>query len=558
MGAAVSNSFVTLTAEEVAQLAEARARPTAVAKAIRDNELDGATVLAMDEDDVTDLATGLDRKKLLGGFRELKAALGREVAEVGTEVGTEVTEPDQTAQPVAVVARQEEEEEYEGDVTVVEEAEAAEEPEEEEEKQQETTRPAMRVEAISDVSLLDCSSREVLKASKYDGAWARLTLEERVGVTKLVKSVASRMRQIEDALASFLFDPKNQMKDERHGVRALLFQREAADAREEVLTLLRDLQKNEAKALETFVAAIVDAAFQRVPGYDLVTTTRKKTLGPSGSQSSDCDVSSSDAGTTCRRRPKREQPMESCFEGFDVSHVVVRELWTERVKTTMERAAKIVSSPDFHSLAVERCFVDPSDAIFLAMKIDNRDGRTTSLTWLYAEHLLLSASFHADVETAMETLTSKKLCRVAHARAKAGARAKEKTGPNGDYGRRTPKPATRFLKDILRCSLVFESHHAFEEGLRLILAGFAACGPPKDRRHLSPMHDVLLNVFYKDFIAEIQFHFASVLQVKPLAHLPYSITRTETANLLTLHLFDFPHVHLEHATRNDVKCRLAL
>ena len=393
---------------------------------------------------------------------------------------------------------------------------------------------------MEDVSLLDCGARRVLRAQKYDAAWSRLSLEQRYRLTQLVEKVNEKMTLIEDAFASFLFDPKNQVKDGREGQKPRLnsFQHDAKEARENVLRPLRDLQKQEAMELSAFVSDIVNDAFATVPGQPV-----------GDAKTTEC--SSSEESHT-------SQPLESCFENLDVYHVVTRDKWTERVSATMERAAKIVSAPDFQVFANQRCFVDAGDAMFLAIKIDNRDGRTTSLNWLYAEHLLVSDGFHAEVASAVKSLTTTRLCRVVHARAKSGARAKEKTGPNGDYGRLTPKPATRYLKDILRCSLVFESHDAFDQGLKLILSRFATCGKPKDRRNQSPTHDVLLNVFYKDLIAEIQLHFNAVLAVKPLAHLPYEILRTDTHNLQTLHLFDFPHNHLEKASRKDVKSRLSL
>ena len=540
MGAAVS--FASLTSEEVAQLAEDR--PKIISETIRSHELDGATVLAMDEADITSLASGLDQKKLLGAFRQLRSHLhnnnnNREIPPIALE-NDDVLSKNETP---ATTTRKDEEEDV------------SKKPPDTPTEEKQPTEQKTKISMISDASLLDSGCREVLKAGKYDAAWQRLSLEQRLTLTKVVKRVGLRLRDIEDALASFLFDPKNQIKDERHGQRPMLFQHDAKDAREKVLGPLRDLQQGTAKELETFVTEIVDVAFRQVPGTP--PRTKRNDEEPVFTISS-LPLEMMTPRVVVGGHGNGEQPIEGCFDGFDVSHVVSRDRWTERVATTMERAAKIVSAPDFYTLARDQCFVDPTDAMFLAIKIDNRDGRTTSLNWLYAEHLLISAGFHAQVADAVESLTSRRLAAVVHAKAKAGARAKEKTSPNGEYGKRTPKPATRWLKDILRCSIVFESHQAFDDGLKLILSRFASCGDPKDRRLVSPMHDVLLNVFYKDFIAEIQLHFSNVLVVKPLAHLPYEIIRTETKNLQALHLFDFPHIHLETAHRSDVKCKLSL
>ncbi|KAH8049321.1 hypothetical protein JL720_15628 [Aureococcus anophagefferens] len=78
MGAASASTMLHMTAEDVCALAERRKRPRAICDAIRRHEIDGPTLLVLDAGDVAALAeASLDKKKLVGAFRELEAHLGR-------------------------------------------------------------------------------------------------------------------------------------------------------------------------------------------------------------------------------------------------------------------------------------------------------------------------------------------------------------------------------------------------------------------------------------------------------------------------------------------------
>lgn len=165
----------------------------------------------------------------------------------------------------------------------------------------------------------------------------------------------------------------------------------------------------------------------------------------------------------------------------------------------MERASELLSNPDFKKIAKDKLKVNANDPIFLAIKLDYRDKRTTSLNWLFAEHLLISEAFHAEIDCALSNLVIEGECVVMHGSLKSGARAKEMTAVGGDFGNRKPKPCTRFLKDLVRCSVVCTSHSAMGRAYDLVLRSFAAAGLPKDRRFSMP-YDVLLNVFFKDLV----------------------------------------------------------
>lgn len=131
-----------MTADEVAALAERRQRPRIIAHTIRENELDGATILALEEADVNDLVlSSLERKKLLGVFRELSSTL---------EV-----QPLATPSDAPRKAESENVTDFNGKNTTVDDC-----------------KPNLSREAKS----FDEASRTVLRDSKYDSAWAKLSL----------------------------------------------------------------------------------------------------------------------------------------------------------------------------------------------------------------------------------------------------------------------------------------------------------------------------------------------------------------------------------------------
>lgn len=426
-----------------------------IAETIRDNELDGATILSLDENDVKDLGkTGLDQKKLLGIFRETIGSL-----------------PSPT--------------------------------------------PTKK-------------TRIVFRGAEYDAAWERLNESERELATSLGREIEARIRAIEDLLASYLLDPKNQTRHPRYGQRPMLHEAKRQAERQPALDVLKSLQTNQVKTMHDHVQAIIEKTYETSPKASFVING---------------------GAEVC-------QPIESCFEGREVVSVVDCDEWTRRVQDTLRRANDVVSDPAFKEKKSDS-FYNPSDPIFLAIKLDNRDRRTTSMTWLYAEHLLICETFHAEVDRALSPLVELNKCTVLHAQMKSSDRAKAKTAVGGDFGRLTAKPCTRFLKDVLRCSIICSSNAALDEAYDHILRNFAAAGPPKDRRHEMPFYDFVIYVFCKDLVAEIQFHFAPVFQLKALADLSYDISRVDTSNFQGFDkIFHFPSIHLEKATRRDVYSKL--
>ena len=82
-GASAREEFNVMGCDALADAADAAKKPSAVSRAIRDNEIDGATALLMSEADVEELAAKkLDRIKLVAAHRQLTATSERSPAEI--------------------------------------------------------------------------------------------------------------------------------------------------------------------------------------------------------------------------------------------------------------------------------------------------------------------------------------------------------------------------------------------------------------------------------------------------------------------------------------------
>lgn len=150
MGGSASTAAISLTrtelqkmtADEVAALAERRQRPRIISQTIRENELDGATILALEESDVNDLVVStLERKKLLGVFRELTSTLEVQPLAAPSNEATKAKGENVTGFTA-------------NSITV------------------DDCKPSLSREAKS----LGEVSRTVLRDYKYDSAWAKLSL----------------------------------------------------------------------------------------------------------------------------------------------------------------------------------------------------------------------------------------------------------------------------------------------------------------------------------------------------------------------------------------------
>ena len=108
------------------------------------------------------------------------------------------------------------------------------------------------------------------------------------------------------------------------------------------------------------------------------------------------------------------------------------------------------------------------------------------------------------------------------ARMKSYDRCKAKTHPDGgdyseakllaDDGIEMQDPNCRYLKDVLRCTLLLDRHEDLGKAHAALVAKYEPV-TTKDRRQELP-RDVLQTVWYEGVIVEVQFHFKAVVALK--------------------------------------------
>ena len=185
-----------------------------------------------------------------------------------------------------------------------------------------------------------------------------------------------------------------------------------------------------------------------------------------------------------------------------------------------------------------------------------KDKKIVPMNFMFAEMLLLSRDFHRDMRALLAPFGEYKAARM-----KSKDRCKAKTDVAGDYGEAKlladdgivmQEPNTRYLKDVLRCTLLLSSHEDLGKAHAALVAKYTPV-TTKDRRDSLP-RDVLQTVWYQGKIVEVQFHFAAVVALKAFSHVAYNITRvpTEALDAVCGTLFDFPTINLEKYTAENV------
>jgi len=230
--------------------------------------------------------------------------------------------------------------------------------------------------------------------------------------------------------------------------------------------------------------------------------------------------------------------------------------WSPEVSAVVEEAARMISSGEHKAEAVH---VDAGDNCWLMVRdAPEKKKEITPLFYLQAQHLVISARFHVQMEALLSPHGEYRAARM-----KSGTRCTAKTGNNGDYGAAALKaegievhePRCRHLKDVLRCTLVLADHAALGKAHAALLAKHKPVGT-KDRRLLPP-RDVLQTVWFEGLIVEVQFHFAAVMSLKVFSHAAYNISRVQTETLMSINqLFDFPRIHLETEKPDGVTSKL--
>ena len=321
----------------------------------------------------------------------------------------------------------------------------------------------------------------VFTAAKYQAAWKQLegtpeaALIERHGLV-----LKQSFNELHALLVAFLFDPANQDEHPDYGVRPLLSHPKAAAARKPLLDRLI-LLKEQALPLIDQVDACIEQAYASIPGEP-------------------APITAPQSGAT--------QPIPECFEGLSLHDEVSLDQWSPEMSAVLEAAARMVSSGEH---AMEAVHVDSSDRCWLRVKAAlERDKEITPLMYLLAQHLTVSACFHAQMHALLSPHGEYRAVRM-----KTLAQCTKKTSHKGGYsaaalkaeGLEVRDPLCRHLKDVLRCTLVLADHAALSKAHATLLAEHAPVGT-KDRR-LLPSRDVLQTVWFEGLIVEVQFHFAA-------------------------------------------------
>ena len=324
----------------------------------------------------------------------------------------------------------------------------------------------------------------VFTAAKYQAAWKLLEgTPEAAAIERLGLVLKLGISELRALLVLFLFNPANQKDNPDYpedGKSPLLWQKEAAAARQPVLERLI-LLKEQALPLIAQVDACTEMAYARVPGEP-------------------ASIAAAQSGAT--------QPIPECFEGGGLNIAVPKDKWSPEVSAVVAEAARMISSGEHEAEAVH---VDADDGVWLMVRdAPEEDKKITPLSYLQAQHLVISARFHVQMEALLSPHGEYRAARM-----KSFTRCMAKTDVDGDYGDAALKaegievhdPLCRHLKDVLRCTLVLADHAALGKAHAALLAKHKPVGT-KDRRLLPP-RDVLQTVWFEGLIVEVQFHFAA-------------------------------------------------
>ena len=319
----------------------------------------------------------------------------------------------------------------------------------------------------------------VFTAAKYQAAWKQLEgTPEAALIERHALVLKQSFNELHLQLIAFLFNPSNQDEHPDYGLRPLLSHPKAAAARKPLLDRLI-LLKEQALPLIDLVDTCIEKAYESMPGEPAV-------------------IAATQSGAT--------QPIPACFEGLSLHDEVGLDQWSPEMSAVLEAAARMISNGEHASEAVH---IDASDRCWLRVKTAlERDKEVTSLMYLLAQHLTVSARFHTQMHALLSPHGEYRAVLM-----KSLAQCTSKTSHKGGYsaaalkaeGLEVRNPLCRHLRDVLRCSLVLDDHSALGKAHAALLAEYAPVDT-KDRR-LLPSRDVLQTVWFEGLIVEVQFHF---------------------------------------------------
>ena len=175
--------------------------------------------------------------------------------------------------------------------------------------------------------------------------------------------------------------------------------------------------------------------------------------------------------------------------------------------------------------------------------------------YLAARGFLVQTAFHAAVAAAISTIEGAQFQPGRHKRNERLAAKADEYEYEG-----VPLPSHRAVKDTVRCSVVCVDHASLVAAHQAVLGSAVLEGKvTKDRREEPSCRDVLQVVEFREFLCEVQFHFAATLPLKAFSHAAYNIRRPDDRDLSAFNtIFEFPSILMETKTRTEASVRTKL
>lgn len=166
------------------------------------------------------------------------------------------------------------------------------------------------------------------------------------------------------------------------------------------------------------------------------------------------------------------------------------------------------------------------------------------LTLLYARCVVCSRPFHDEMDRIFAGVSG---AIVVHVPMKKYARSDSKCQDKNEYGKymQNGEPWAH-LKDVLRATVRCDTLEVLVQAAETLFAAHTA--EIVKNRIDEPTHDIIAVIRFQGVLVEVQFHLGFVLDIKPLSHAAYNITRADVKNVRKLqdqNLVVFPYREAE-------------
>ena len=363
----------------------------------------------------------------------------------------------------------------------------------------------------------------VMKGEKYKAAWNLLRPDERKALELVLFDFKNAVQKLESVFADFVFDESNWVDVDGYGkdLEAALDDEEYEHKRGPVLELFRHIRTHEALAVMKMVDHHASRVYSDIPGSPTAIPV----------------VSSNGVF----------QHVPTIFEG-EVGAIEFKFAECPAEVQQVFREAKALLDEGFK----------PCGDIFdynVSTVPEVEEKGVAYSQYLAARGFLVQAAFHAAVAAAISTIEGAQFQPGRH---KGNTRLNAKAEEYMHEG--VPWPSHRAVKDTVRCSVVCVDHASLVAAHQAVLGSAVLEGKvTKDRREVPSCRDVLQVVEFREFLCEVQFHFAATLPLKAFSHAAYNIRRPDDRDLTAFDtIFDFPGNHMETETRIEASVRTKL